>query len=859
MSFVDFVEELTQEAHTQEAPEERGPREPVSQKLHEMKYRMKGEGFRDAMNRIASVLSDNDPHFKEFREILLDMRFLPAGRIQSAIGSSRRVTALNCFVSGVLEDNLVTGLENGAFFKEGGIMARATEAAQTMRLGGGIGYDFCLAPGTKVLTADLTHKNVEDLKEGETLIAFPEEDLNLQKTTYCTSTVESNIRIKRRCRKIVTDKGTIVASDEHLFVARQKHEGLKESHGKRKGEGFDWFSTDWLVPGDEIAFTTEPWETQDDFESGWMSGFLDGEGWCTRFVGFGQNRGPVLDKAVEYLERNNINYRVNDRAGTKLSSIACTGKWEGLKLLGMTRPIRLIKKAESLWRGKKLCGSHSLPAKILSIELLGEETVWATKTSTGTLIANGFLSHNSTLRPRGDRIKSMDTSASGPVSFMDIFDSVCRTIASAGHRRGAQMAVLRCDHPDIEEFIYAKQNTEHLKGFNISVGVTDEFMKAVLEGKPFDLKWDGEVYKTVEASTLWEQIMRSTWDYAEPGVLFLDTINRLNNLWYCETISASNPCAEQPLPPYGACLLGSFNLTAYISLEEAYEDEEGFMVGYSFNWEQFIKDIPPVVRAMDNVIDNTIYPLKEQEIEAKNKRRMGLGITGLANAGEALGYPYGSPAFIEFEGKILKALLEAAYTTSALLAKEKGQFPWYDERYLKGEFVKRLEPDTVALIKRFGMRNSHLTSIAPTGTISLCADNVSSGLEPVFDYKIERTILDFTGPKHYTVRDYGYNSFGIAGKRASECSADEHMGVLIEAYKYVDSAVSKTCNVNPEMPWEDFKAIYQRAWENDYKGCTTFNIGGKRMGIMKGVEEKEEKPNGEACHFDPETGGKTCE
>jgi len=405
MSFVDFVEELVKEAYIQEPPEERGPREPVSQKLHEMKYRMKGEGFREAMNRLASTLSDNDPHFKELREILLDMRFLPAGRIQSAVGSSRRVTALNCFVSGILEDNLVTGLGNGAFFQEGGIMARATEAAQTMRLGGGIGYDF------------------------------------------------------------------------------------------------------------------------------------------------------------------------------------------------------------------------------------------------------------STLRPRGDRIKSMDTSASGAVSFMEIFDAICRVIASAGHRQGAQMAALRVDHPDIEEFIYAKQNTNHLSGFNISVGITDEFMKAVLEKKPFDLKWNGQVYKTIEAATLWEQIMRSTWDYAEPGVLFLDTINRLNNLYYCEKITTTNPCAEQPLPPYGACLLGSFNLTAYISQEEAYEDEEGFMVGYSFDWEQFLKDIPPVVRAMDNVIDETIYPLKTQEIEAKNKRRIGLGITGLANAGEALGFPYGSLSFIKFEGKVLKDML----------------------------------------------------------------------------------------------------------------------------------------------------------------------------------------------------------
>jgi len=603
MSFVDFVEELVQEVHTQETPDERGPREPVSQKLHEMKYRSKGEGFRDAMNRIASSLSDNDSHFKEFREILLDMRFLPAGRIQAAVGSSRKVTALNCFVSGILEDNLVSGLENGDFFKNGGIMARVIEAAQTMRMGGGIGYDF------------------------------------------------------------------------------------------------------------------------------------------------------------------------------------------------------------------------------------------------------------STLRPRGDRIKSMDTQASGPVSFMDIFDAVCRTIASAGHRRGAQMAVLRVDHPDIEEFIFAKQNTDRLSGFNISVGVTDEFMEAVLAGKSFDLQWRGEVYKTIDASVLWEKIMRSTWDYAEPGVLFLDTINRLNNLYYCETITASNPCAEQVLPPYGACLLGSINLTAYITTEESYEDDEGFMVGYTFDWEQFLKDIPPIIRATDNVIDETIYPLKEQEIEAKSKRRMGIGITGLANTGEALGYPYGSKSFVEFEGKILKALLETAYSTSALLAKEKGQFPWYDERYLNGEFVKRLEPETLDLIKRYGMRNSHLTSIAPTGTISLCADNISSGLEPVFDYKIDRTVLDFDGVKQYLVQDYGYNNFGIEGKRANECSADDHMNVLIEAYKYVDSAVSKTCNVDPEMGWDDFKAIYTRAWENDCKGCTTFNVGGKREGILK--TSKEEEP--EACFVDPETGGKTCE
>ena len=708
------------------------PTLPISKETHASKYRSQGETFKECCNRIANELKDDDEHYHKFRGILLDMRFLPAGRVQAAMGSSKKVTAFNCFVSGSIADSFVEG--------DGNIMQRATEAAATMRMGGGIGYDF------------------------------------------------------------------------------------------------------------------------------------------------------------------------------------------------------------------------------------------------------------STLRPSGDLIRSLESSASGPVSFMDIYNSICKTIASAGHRRGAQMGVLRVDHPDIEAFIYSKQNSDKLTGFNISIAVTDEFMKAVEDGTDFDLKWEGRTYRTIDARNLFEKIMRSTWDYAEPGVLFIDTINKKNNLYYCETIAATNPCftgdtqvltasgarnfsdlvgedaevmtrtgdgelkicsmqnirltqrdaqlvrvtfsngksirctpehtfhllngdkiqaldltkndeldiyhrfirvvrveslsevedvycgtvvdtgrffihigdgggvlvsncAEQPLPPFGACLLGSFNLTAYIkeaSKHEIFND----LIQYKFDWTQLRRDIPVVVRAMDNVTDRTTFPLKAQRKEAENKRRMGLGITGTANAGEAMGYVYGSSAFVNFEGKVLRAINEGCYRASAELAKEKGPFPLFDkEKFLRSGFVRTsLSQRTKEAIKKNGIRNSHLTSIAPTGTISLCANNISSGIEPVFSLSMKRTIIGPSGPVIESIDDYGARVFGIRGKVSSKCTADDHLSVLIEAYKWVDSAVSKTCNVSPIMPWEDFKQLYIRAWRNGCKGCTVFNPGGERVGILQ-----EDDEGIEACFIDPVTGSNTCE
>ena len=563
---------------------------PFSDQLHAQKYRGLKESFREAVSRVANATKDSDDHFRDWRDILLDLRFMPAGRIQAAMGAPKAVTPYNCFVSGTIEDSFVDG--------EGCIMDRAKEAAATMRMGGGIGYDF------------------------------------------------------------------------------------------------------------------------------------------------------------------------------------------------------------------------------------------------------------SPLRPRGAMIKKLNSRSSGPLSFMTIFDAVCKCVASSGHRRGAQMAILRVDHPDIVEFIHAKQNETELTGFNLSIGITDEFMTAVREGKEFSLRWGDIEHSTIDARNLWEKIMRSTWDWAEPGVIFIDRINKMNNLWYCEHIVATNPCAEQPLPPFGACLLGSFNLVKYVKLYTG-----GVFPYWYFDYDQLRADIPHVVRAMDNVIDRAIYPLPEQETEAKNKRRMGLGVTGVANAIERLGYAYGSPDFVSTLGLILAAIRDECYSESALLAKEKGAFPLYDEdAYLAGSFVQTLPSRIQDLIEQHGIRNSHLLSIAPAGTISLCADNVSSGIEPVFAYEYDRTVQSPDGARTVKVEDYGVAHLDVRGKIAADVTADEHLAVLTTAQRYVDSAVSKTCNVDPKMDWEDFKSIYMQAWEGGAKGCTTFNVGGKRFGILATNED-----GAQSCKFDPVTGRRDCD
>ena len=472
------------------------------------------------------------------------------------------------------------------------------------------------------------------------------------------------------------------------------------------------------------------------------------------------------------------------------------------------------------------------------------------------------------IRPRGSRIKSIGSKASGPVSFMGIMDALCKTIASAGHRRGAQMGCLRVDHPDIMEYIAAKANHDQLTQFNISVLVTDEFMEAVKSDSDFELKFEDRVYDTIRARSLWETILRNTWDWAEPGVIFIDRVNKMNNLWYCENISATNPCGEQPLPEYGACLLGSFNLTKYVIGSWGQGGTGG---GYTFNWDQLEHDIPHVVRAMDNVIDETTYPLPAQEKEAKNKRRMGLGITGLGNVLGALGIVYGSAKAQEWTRGLLKFLVNRMYMSSASLAAEKGSFPLFDkDKYLQGQFIQRLDDDVKEAISKVGIRNSHLSSIAPTGTISLTANNVSSGIEPVFSLSYDRTIQTFEGPMIEKVEDYAYREWGIECDTADSISVQDHVSMLTAAQEWIDSAVSKTCNVGSDVSWEEFKDVYMQAYDGGAKGCTTFRAAGKRFGILNAsasedlVEEESPKEDetvveGGACYIDPETGIRSCE
>ena len=581
-----------------------GPQLTFSDKLHAEKYRLPNEDYRGKCARVSGPLSDNEEHFHQYYELTLDQRFLEAGRVQAGIGSPKRVTALNCYVSPTIEDSWE------------GIMAALHNAFATMRMGGGIGYEF------------------------------------------------------------------------------------------------------------------------------------------------------------------------------------------------------------------------------------------------------------STLRPSDDLIVKLDSTSSGPLPFMNVFSELCHCIASTSARRGAQMATFIIDHPDIEKFILAKNDLAKLTGFNTSIMVTDEFMEYKESGKAFPLRFNGRTYKEVDPQALWEMVMRSTWDYAEPGVLFIDTINRMNNLYYCEDIRATNPCGEQPLPPNGACLLGSFNLVRYIKV-----DANGDRY---FDWSQFIQDIPPVVRAMDNVIDNTFFPTAAQELEAKNKRRLGLGFTGLANAGEALGDAYGSQGFIDFELRLLDTLNHYAYLASSALAKEKGSFPMFDaDLYLAGEYVKDLDQEVKDAIRKDGMRNSHLTSIAPTGTISFAHDYVSSGCEPVFGFPVldregntvshsyegSRKVILKEGPLETKVSDYGYRVFGTKGKMSHEVTAAEHVDVLLAAANRVDSSVSKTINMDGSMPWEDFKGIYQQVWERGGKGCTTFNKDGKKMGILLGTvkddPDYQAEETAEICILNPD-GSKDC-
>jgi ribonucleoside-diphosphate reductase alpha chain len=452
----------------------------------------------------------------------------------------------------------------------------------------------------------------------------------------------------------------------------------------------------------------------------------------------------------------------------------------------------------------------------------------------------------STIRPKGAEVHGVAADASGPLSFMDVWDAMCRTIMSAGSRRGAMMATLRCDHPDIEAFIDAKSDPARLRMFNVSVLVTDAFMEAVEADGPWELTFGGRVYRTLQARDLWNKIMRATYDYAEPGVIFIDRINAENNLSYAETIAATNPCGEQPLPPYGACLLGSVNLARLVDdpFTEAARIDEG----------KLSELVALSVRMMDNVVDASRFPLEAQAQEAAAKRRIGLGVTGLADALAMIGLRYGSEAAATKTGEWMAAIANASYRASALLAQEKGAFPLYDAAaYAKAPMIKRLSPEVQALIAEHGLRNALLTSIAPTGTISLFAGNVSSGIEPIFANSYTRKVLQPDGTRtEEEVVDYAVAAWRAAKGdtplpehfvTAQTLAPMDHVRMQAAAQPWIDSSISKTINVPADISFEDFKDVYTQAYATGCKGCTTYRPNDVTGSVLS-VSESSDKPEG---------------
>jgi len=485
------------------------------------------------------------------------------------------------------------------------------------------------------------------------------------------------------------------------------------------------------------------------------------------------------------------------------------------------------------------------------------------KEAAQTMQQGGGIGYDfSTLRPKGAEVKGVAADASGPLTFMDVWNAMCKTIMSAGSRRGAMMATMRCDHPDIVDFIEAKRDATRLRHFNLSVMCTDKFMKAVEENDSFDLVFNGKVYRTMQARVLWDKIMMSTYAFAEPGVLFIDRINKMNNLNYIETIAATNPCGEQPLPPYGACLLGSINLCALLDRS------------FKLDMKKLRATVRTAVRMMDNVVDVSRFPLPEQEREAKEKRRIGLGVTGVGSVLALGGLKYGSEEAAGWMDDLMQEIAISAYQASIDLAEEKGSFPALDiPRYLAGHNMQQMPDFIHDGIRKHGIRNALLTSIAPTGTISLYAGNVSSGIEPIFALEYERKVLQKDGSHRVElVQDYAARKwrerypdapFPDSFVTAQTLTPNQHIKMQAAAQRWIDSSISKTINVPEDISFEDFKEVYRTAWKTGCKGCTTYRPNDITGSVISVKAEESVPDEGGACElkYDENTGQliRSCE
>lgn len=927
-----------------------GPQVPECDAQHAQKYRGPGESFEEACNRQASALTSSQDEYKAFREILLEMRFMPGGRIQSAVGSTRNVTPYNCFVSGTISDSLREG--------DGSIMKRMDEAMGTLQMGGGIGYDFStLRPRGFTIKKLQTHSagpipfmTMFDAGCGCISAAGHRRGAQMGVMRVDHPDIEEFVYAKQKSGMLENFNISVAVTDEFMraveaeddsFWLQFEGRNVRQIKARALWETIMRSTWDWAEPGvvfiDRINAQNNLWyceqiaATNPCLAEGTLvstsRGFVPVER-----VGVGEGIAVIGGRIrpVGSIERHNgvPVYRVSLSDGTELRATeahifhVAEGKWfnrdRTLGSLDVGDKVRLSPSAMPSrpdFRGDEFPtvsdrdyglivgavigdGCYTEKSKQTKIACSVNEQEWGNvlldkipgshknrSTDSCFVIASTELSRQLDRCPlsRGyshEKKLPLDLLNSNQEFLTGFLDGLSSTGGNIHLSKSNPM--IRIASTSKESLLMAKRA---LSCFGILARVYPEKKKhagasTVIDGREVINRNQGYVlvilgeglrrfYEKIRLSHPQKQNRMETLvaEYSLTGCTWTATIQSIEpdgvadvydlyepetDTWITDGV-VNRGCGEQPLPPNGACLLGSFNLTKYLYWDHPMGPS---MDGnWEFDYDQLAADIPHVVAAMDRVIDVATYPLYEQEQEAKSKRRMGLGITGVANAIEALGFPYGSEGFLNRLEVIMTTIRDAAYRASIELAKERGPFPMYNEQYLGGEFIQTLPEYIQQGIQAHGIRNSHLLSIAPTGTISLCADNISSGIEPVFAYDVDRQII---GPDNvartFTFEDYGKSVLGVRGKVSSEVTADEHLGVLATAQGLVDSAVSKTCNVDGSMPWDDFKNIYMEAWRRGCKGCTTFNKDGKRMAIL---EERDETPS--SCRIDTETGRRECE
>lgn len=896
---------------------------PIAEQIWDQKYRFKqadgtpiDRDVRDTWSRIANALAEAEkPEDRaewglKFYDALKGFKFLPAGRITAGAGTGRNVTLFNCLDGatpiltaeyglvpiGDVAGEIVTVLDGYGNWTAAPVLEHGQQPVASVLLRGGYNgrelRSIKATAGHRWLLEGAVEKTTNQLVAGDVLLRVKRNDVTDNAAYRAgvrhgivygdgSQTKESNALIR-----LCGDKG----------VFADFFEG--SGHLWNRVSDIDGDATFYLPRHVQARCLKElPKDVHASYLTGFLRGWMATDGCVNRgqaMISCGLEEAKWLRKygAVAGMEvscacklPDETNYGKRKKDIYNVHFHRCTMIPEDFLL---PKHKEAFETADYVWKVAEV-GEFSEPVPVFcpsvpttgSMQLdMGIHTgncfVMGTipdsmagifdmlREAALTMQQGGGIGYDfSTLRPKGALVKGVAADASGPLSFMDVWDSMCRTIMSAGSRRGAMMATMRCDHPDIEAFIEAKRDAAKLRMFNLSVLVTDAFMEAVKTDADWRLHFEnraGETLleKTIRARDLWDKIMLSTYAQAEPGVIFIDRINALNPLNYIENIASTNPCGEQPLPPYGACLLGSINLPTMI--------KDAFTDNARIDGDVLTDVVRTAVRMMDNVVDVSNFPLPQQQGEAKAKRRIGLGVTGLADALIMVGLTYGSAEAVIWTDAVMKTIASTAYLASADLAEEKGCFPAFDvQEYLNHPYVQQFDQEVQDAIATKGLRNSHLTSIAPTGTISLYAGNVSSGIEPVFAYTYTRKVLEKDGSKREeTVEDYAYRAWldymaechpdllahtGDLGLpdyfvSAQTLPPEAHVKMQAAAQKWVDSSISKTVNVPEDIPFEHFKAVYQMAYDMGCKGCTTYRPNAVTGSILSVTPEHTKAKDG---------------